>query len=159
MYSKDDDFEFGSFQEAIHGSQACVSCEGSGLRDCPYCLGDGWLEPPEQLKSRRESAGTFQRFQAELDTLHQAPATYDVEHVWSSPDLVLNMYGYAQCVFCNGQGHAFCSECEGSGRRDRPGFDPYEDHKRAFGYYPDYYAAESRPAEHALADFLEYQNE
>ncbi|KAA8492435.1 hypothetical protein FVE85_7942 [Porphyridium purpureum] len=158
-----------SFEDKVHSEgNGCSSCRGSGLRKCIHCLGDGWLTPPTERGSQSERSEMVQRFEAELDTqLRSArPAEYDVEEVWTRADLVLDMYGYAQCVFCNGAGNIFCESCEGSGRKDVVGFDAYAEHKRVFGYYPSHFGPDHGQLRRHNAgpradtdDFLMYQNE
>jgi len=133
----------------------CPPCSGSGLRDCAYCLGEGWLEPPTAISS---TARELERFREEFQPLKEAKK-YDVDDVWSRPNLVIASDGYAQCVFCVGSGKAFCDTCEGSGRSTHKGFDAYEEHGRVFGYYPSYFGPSAPRLWEENDDFTAFQYE
>eukprot|EP00178_Gracilaria_changii_P020429 TRINITY_DN593_c0_g1_i1.p1 TRINITY_DN593_c0_g1~~TRINITY_DN593_c0_g1_i1.p1 ORF type:complete len:685 (-),score=171.57 TRINITY_DN593_c0_g1_i1:12387-14441(-) len=83
----------------------CLACRGSGTETCALCIGSGWVAP------RREFASSDSEERRAL-----------FEEFWSTPDLVIDSQGNAQCIRCNGIGKQFCSTCMGSGSALEKGF-------------------------------------
>ena len=95
----------------------CKSCEGTGLEPCIACLGAGWIPA--------------------LSKIPQDARRYPMlEDIWSKPNLVVDLEGEAQCVYCNGIGKQICRSCLGSGSATRKGFS-LSDRYEVFDMFPE----------------------
>ncbi|KAI0562589.1 hypothetical protein FGB62_58g051 [Gracilaria domingensis] len=97
----------------------CTSCRGSGMETCALCVGSGWVAPMKE----------FARLDGE-----KRKALY--EEFWSTPGLVIDSQGNAQCIRCNGIGKQFCGKCKGSGSALETGFN-FNDRHKVFDMFPD----------------------
>lgn len=96
----------------------CRSCRATGLEPCIACLGSGWIPSLSNGNIVDEKRRTI------------------LEKMWNHPNLVVDCYGEAQCVRCNGIGKQFCSKCKGSGSANKKGFNVL-DMRELFNIFPD----------------------